>query len=115
MRDDSTIVGDKEPPLSAEEIVTVVGQIRVETLGNAPRTTGQVMIGKTDPPRSLFSTHSYHIGADYDVPRSNQAPVWLSHRPNNEIDGMMQSVREIAVNVTGWTKQGFVPIGHAPK
>jgi hypothetical protein len=113
VRDDSTIVGSQEPPLSAEEVVTVVGQIRVETLGNTPRTAGQFMVGKTYPPRSLFSTRSHHIGADHDVSGSNQAPVWLSLRPNNEVDGMMQSVDEIAVNVTGWTKQGLVPIGHA--
>jgi hypothetical protein len=50
-----------------------------------------------------------------DVARANQTPIRLAQLPDDDVDGVMQPVREIAVEVTGWTEQGFVPIGHATK
>jgi len=48
-----------------------------------------------------------------DVPRSNQTPVRLAQLPDDDVDRVMQTVRKVTVEVTRWTEQGLVPVGHA--
>jgi hypothetical protein len=98
-----------------EDVVTVIRQIHAETLGNAPWTARQSVVGKGNLPRSLFSADARVLCAFDDVARANQTPIRLAQLPDDDVDGVMQPVREIAVEVTGWTEQGFVPIGHATK
>jgi hypothetical protein len=73
------------------------------------------MLGQGYRPWFLFSAPSRRFGTFYNVSGSNQTPVRLAQLPDDDIDRVMQSVREIAVKVTGWTEQGFIPIGHAAK
>ena len=61
----------------------------------------------------MLSALSREAGAFYNVSGSNQTPVRLAQLPDDDVDCVMQPVREIAVEMTGWTEQGFVPIGHA--
>ena len=115
MGQDRAISRYEESPLTDEEVVTVISQIHSEALSDAPRTARQSMLGKGIFPWLLLAALSRHFSAFNDVPRSNQTPVRLAQLPDDDIDRVMQSVREIAVKVTGWTEQGFVPIGHAAK
>ena len=73
------------------------------------------MLGERNLPWFLFSADTRVLCAFDDVARPNQTPVRLAQLPDDDIDRVMQSVREIAVKVTGWTEQGFIPIGHAAK
>jgi hypothetical protein len=73
------------------------------------------VVGKGNLPRSLFSADARVLCAFDDVARANQTPIRLAQLPDDDVDGVMQPVREIAVEVTGWTEQGFIPIGHATK
>ncbi len=61
----------------------------------------------------MLSALSRDSGAFYNVAGSNQTPVGLAQLTDDDVDCVMQPVREIAVEMTGWTEQGFVPIGHA--
>lgn len=61
----------------------------------------------------MLSALSREAGAFYNVSGSNQTTVRLAQLPDDDVDRVMQPVREIAVEMTGWTEQGFVPIGHA--
>ena len=61
----------------------------------------------------MLSALSRDSGAFYNVSGSNQTPVRLAQLTDDDVDCVMQPVREIAVEMTGWTEQGFVPIGHA--
>jgi hypothetical protein len=63
----------------------------------------------------LLSALSRDFGAFYDVSGSNQTTVRLAQLPDHDVDGVMQPVREIAVEMTGWTEQGLVAVGHAAK
>jgi len=65
-------------------------------------------------PWFVFSALSCDVGAFDDVARSNKTPVRLTQLPDDDVDGVMQSVREIAVEVTRWAKEGFVPVRLAP-
>jgi len=71
------------------------------------------MLGQGNLPWLLLSALSRDSGAFYNVSGSNQTPVRLAQLPDDDVDSVMQPVREIAVEMTGWTEQGFVPIGHA--
>ncbi len=101
--------------MTCEEVVTVIRQIHAEALGNAPGTARQSVIEKRNPPWLLLSSLSRDSGAFYNVSGSNQTPVGLAQLPDDDVDDVMQPVREIAVEVTGWAEQGFVPVGHAAK
>jgi hypothetical protein len=72
------------------------------------------MFGQGNFPGLLLSTPSRRFGAFYNVAGSNQTPVRLAQLPDDDVEGVMQPVREIAVEVTGWAEQGFVPVSHAP-
>jgi hypothetical protein len=61
----------------------------------------------------LLSALSRDSGTFYNVSGSNQTTVRLAQLTDDDVDCVMQPVREIAVEMTGWTEQGFVPIGHA--
>jgi len=61
----------------------------------------------------LLSALSRDSGAFYNVSGSNQTSVRLAQLTDDYVDSVMQPVREIAVEMTGWTEQGLVPIGHA--
>ena len=101
--------------MTCEEVVTVIRQIHAEALGNAPGTARQSVIEKRNPPWLLLSSLSRDSGAFYNVSGSNQTPGGLAQLPDDDVDDVMQPVREIAVEVTGWAEQGFVPVGHAAK
>jgi hypothetical protein len=62
----------------------------------------------------VFSALSCDAGAFDDVARSNKTPVRLTQLPDDDVDRVMQTVGEIAVEVAGWTEQSLVPVGHAP-
>jgi hypothetical protein len=62
----------------------------------------------------LLSAPSRDSGAFYNVAGSNQTPVRLAQLSHDDVDRVMQTVREIAVEVTRRTEQGLVPVGHAP-
>jgi hypothetical protein len=64
-------------------------------------------------PWFLFSADTRVLYAFDDVPRSNQTPVRLAQLPDDDVDRVMQTVRKIAVEVTGWAEQGLVAVGHA--
>jgi hypothetical protein len=61
----------------------------------------------------VFSAFSCDVGAFDDVARSNKTPVWLAQLSYDDVDRVMQTVGEIAVEVAGWTEQSLVPVGHA--
>jgi hypothetical protein len=73
------------------------------------------MFGQGNFPWLLLSAPSHRFGAFYNVSGSNQTPVRLANLSDNDVDGVKQPVREIAVEVTGWAEQGFVPVSHAAK
>jgi len=61
-------------------------------------------------PRFLFSADTRVLCAFDDVARSNKTPVRLAQLPDDDVDRVMQPVREIAVEMTRWAKEGFVPV-----
>jgi hypothetical protein len=99
--------------LARQDVVTVIREIHAEALSHARRTARQSMLGQGNYPRLLLSASPRHVGAFYHVSASNQTPVRLARLPNDDVDRVMQPVREVAVEVTGWTKQGSVSVGHA--
>jgi hypothetical protein len=101
--------------LTGEEVVTIIRQIHAEALSNAPGTARQSVFGKGDFPGLLLSALSRQFRAFYNLSGSNQACVRLTQLPDDDVDRVMHPVREIAVEVTGWAEQGFVPVGHAAK
>jgi len=101
--------------LTCEEVVTVTRQIHAEALGNAPGTARQSVVEEGNLPWLLLSALSRDSGAFYSVSGSNQTPVRLAQLPDDDVDGVMQPVREIAAEVTGWAEQSFAPVGHAAK
>jgi hypothetical protein len=52
----------------------------------------------------LLSALSRDSGAFYNVSGSNQTTVRLAQLPDDDVDCVMQPVREIAVEMTGWTE-----------
>jgi len=70
------------------------------------------MFGKGDFPGLLLSAPSRHFRTLYNLSGSNQASVRLTQLPDDDVDRVMQPVREIAVEVARWAKEGFVPDGH---
>ena len=68
------------------------------------------MLGQGYRPWFLFSAPSRRFGTFYNVSGSNQTPVRLAQLPDDDVDRVMQPVREIAVEVTRWAKEGFVPV-----
>jgi len=106
---------NEETPLTREEVVTVIRQIHTEALGNAPGTARQPMFGQGNFPWLLLSAPSRRFGAFYNVSGSNQTPIRLAQLSDDDVDGVMQPVGEIAVEVTGWAEQGLVPFSHAAK
>jgi hypothetical protein len=61
----------------------------------------------------LLSPSSRFARALYNVARANQATVRLPQLPDHDVDRVMQPIREIAVEVTGWAEQRLVPIRFA--
>jgi hypothetical protein len=111
---DDAVAWHEEPPLLREEVVAVVRQVRAEGLSHAPRSSRQSVLEEGNLPRFLFSADARVICAFDDVSRSNQTSVWLAQLSYDDVDRMMQTVGEIAVEVAGRTEQGLVPVGHAP-
>ena len=70
------------------------------------------MFGEGDFPGLLLSAPSRHFRAFYNLSGSNQARVRLTQLPDDDVDRVMHPVREIAVEVARWAKEGFVPVGH---
>jgi hypothetical protein len=70
------------------------------------------MFGKRDFPGLLLSAPSRHFRAFYNLSGSNQARVRLTRLPDDDVDRVMHPVREIAVEVARWAKEGFVSVGH---
>jgi len=106
-------VSNEEPPLTGEEVVTVVREVRAEALSNAPRTARQFVLKEGNLPWFLFSADTCVLCAFDDVARSNKTPVRLTQLPDDDVDGVMQPVGKIAVEVTRWAKEGLVAIGFA--
>ena len=73
------------------------------------------MVKEGDLPWFLFSADTRVLSAFDDVTCSNQAPVGLAQLPDDDVHGVMQPVREIAVEVPRWTKEGFVAVRLAMK
>jgi hypothetical protein len=111
---DGAVAWHEEPPLTGEEVVAIIRKVRAEGLSNAPRTPSQSVLEEGNLPQFLFSADARVTCAFDDVPRSNQTPVWLAQLSDDDVDRVMQTVGEIAVEVAGWTEQGLVPVGHAP-
>lgn len=110
MGQDHAVSWNEEPPLTGEEVVTIVSEVHAEGLSNAPRTSRQSVVEEGCLLWLLFSADTRVLCAFDDVARSNQTPVRLAQRPDDDVDGVMQPVREIAVEMTWWAKEGFVPI-----
>lgn len=72
------------------------------------------MIEEGNLPWFAFASDTRVLCAFDDVARSNKTPVRLTQLPDDDVDGVMQPVREIAVEVTRWAKEGFVPVRLAP-
>ena len=96
--------------MAREEVVAIVRKVRAKGLRNAPRTPSQSVVGKGNLARFVFAADTRVLGAFDDVARPNQAPVRLAQLPDDNVDRVMQPVREIAVEVAGWTKEGFIPV-----
>jgi hypothetical protein len=111
---DDAVAGHEELPLTGEEVVTIVGEVRAEGLSNAPWTPRQSVVEEGNLPWLLFSAETRVLCAFDDVPSSNQTAVRLAQLPDDDVDRVMQTVRKIAVEVTWWTEQSLVSVGHAP-
>jgi hypothetical protein len=98
--------------LTCEEVVTIIRQIHAEALSNAPGTARQSMFGKGSFPGLLLAAPSRHFRAFYNLSGSNQARVRLTQLPHDDVDRVMHPVREVAVKVARWAKEGFVSVGH---
>jgi len=96
--------------LTGEEVVTIVREVRTEGLRDAPRTPRQCVVEEGNLPWLLFSADTRVLCAFDNVARSNKTSVRLAQLPDDDVDGVMQPVREIAVEVTRWAKEGFVPM-----
>ena len=72
------------------------------------------MLEEGNLPWFLFSADTRVLRTFDDVARSNKTPVRLTQLPDDDVDGVMQPVREITVKVSGWAKEGLVPIRLAP-
>ena len=114
MGEDDAVAWNEEPPLTEEEVVAIVREVHAEGLRNAPRSPRQSVVKEGKLSWFLFSADTRTLHALDDVPRSNQTSVRLAQLPRDDINRVMQTIRKIAVEVTRWTEQGLVPVGHAP-
>ena len=71
MGNDAGLFRYQQLPRTAEEIITVIRQIRPKTLGNTPRTAGQSRVVQGMFPRHTFSSLSGESCAKNDVTRSD--------------------------------------------
>jgi hypothetical protein len=86
---DNAVSGDEEPPLTREQVVTVVRKVRAEGLSNASRTSRQAVVEKRNLPWFLFSTDTRVLLALDHVTRSNQTPVRLTQLSDDDVNGVM--------------------------
>ena len=114
MRQHHRVVRHKECPFSAEQIVTIVGQGRPEGLGNTARPSRQAPIEKRNFSWLAFSAAAGDVGSLQHVPGPDEATVGLAWFSGDEVQRVVHSVGEVAVQVPGWTEHGLVPIRHTP-
>ena len=114
MRDDDAVIRYVKLPLSSEKIITIVGQRCLEALGDAARASRQTPIEKGNLSWSAFSTAAGDIGSFQHVSCPDETTVGLAGPSGNEVQCVVHSVGEVAVEVPGWTEHCLIPIRHTP-
>lgn len=100
----------EEAPLAAEQVVSVVRQIRSETLGYTARASRQPMISNRCFALLEFAAGARKIGAADHLTCANQTTVGLSFQAGDQVQRVVHSVGEIAVDVAGRTKHRLVSV-----
>ncbi len=114
MRHDHPVIGDEKGPLSAEKIITIVSQGCPKTLGKATGTSRQTPIEKGKLSWLAFSTTAGDLGSVQHVSCSDETTVGLAWLPGDEVQRVVHSVREVAVEMPGGAEHGLIPIRHTP-
>ncbi len=114
MRDNHPVIGYEKPPLSTEKIITIVGQRCPKALGDATGTARQTPIEKGNLSWSAFSTAAGDVGSFQHVSCSDETSVGLAWVSGDEVQRVVHSVGEVAIEVPGGTEHGLIPIRHTP-
>jgi hypothetical protein len=107
---DNAATGNEYTPLTRAEVVAIVGEIRAKDESDASRTARQLVVGQHGFTRLLLSAAPGELCAFDDVARANKARVGLIQLPDDDSDGVMHPVGEIAIEVAGWPKHGLVTV-----
>lgn len=101
--------------MTRPEVVAIVRTIRVETLGDTARPACEFVIGKWTLSTGHLSPLARELGALDDVPGANQARLRLIGVSDDDINGVMQTVGEVAIQVPWGTEHRLVALGLTPK
>ena len=115
MRYDHAGIRYEKLPLSAEKIIAVVGQRCPEALRGAARASGQAPIEQGNLSWSAFAPAAGDIAPLQHISGPDETTIWLTWLSGDEVQRVVHTVGEVAVEVPGGTEHGLISIRHAPK
>ena len=109
-----TVIRNEKLPLSAEKIITVVRQVCPEALSNAAGAPRQTAIEERNLSWSALSPDAGDVGTSHHVSRPDETTIWLAWLSGDEVQRVVHSVGEVAVEVPGGTEHCLISIRLAP-
>lgn len=115
MRYDHAVIRYVKLPLPAEKIIAIVGQRCPEALGGAARASGQAPIEQGNLSWSAFAPAAGDIAPLQHISGPDETTVGLTWLSGDEVQRVVHTVGEVAVEVPGGTEHCLISIRHAPK
>ncbi len=108
------VSGDEQSPLARPQVIAIVREIRVKALRHTSGTARQLIIEERSLAHPRLATLARHLRTLNDVAGPDETRLRLTRVAHHDIDGVMQAIDEVAVQVPRGPEESPVARGHTP-